>query len=69
MEFRTVFFLVQSIWGRYVLLGAEPGACKPNENLSPILQEMGGKGNPENGRFDIKFTLCWQLACVVYIYI
>ena len=22
----------------------------------------------KNGRFDIKFTLCWQLACVVYIY-
>lgn len=48
---------------------AETGACKPNENLSPILQEMGGKSNPENGRFDINLTLCCQLACVVYIYI
>ena len=49
---------------------AETGACKPNENLSPILQEMGGRGNPENGRFDINFTLVLAVGmCCIYIYI
>ena len=41
--------------------------ANPMESLSPILQEMGAKSNPENGRFVIQFATLDVLAIHYHI--